>query len=105
MIGDKYILGRTGEPVVCEDIFEWSKQFEATDRVIDSTAKDDVRVSTVFLGLDHSCGQGRPVLFETMIFGGKHDQWQDRYCTRAEAVEGHKKACILAFGKEDSDGK
>lgn len=45
----------------------------------------DIYVSTVFLGLDHSFGsfgECKPVLFETMIFGGEHDQYQ----------EGHKRA-------------
>ena len=31
-------------------------------------------------------------IFETMIFGGEHDQWQDRYATWDQAVEGHKAA-------------
>lgn len=31
---------------------------------------DDVRVSTVFLGLDHCWNGGKPILWETMIFGG-----------------------------------
>jgi hypothetical protein len=49
------------------------------------------RVSTVFLGLDHSHDMtGPPVLYETMVFGtGEHDQWCERYCTRAEAADGH----------------
>lgn len=31
-----------------------------------------------------------------MIFGGQHDQYQERYSTWAEAEEGHKKAIKLA---------
>jgi hypothetical protein len=34
-------------------------------------------------------------VFETMIFGGPFDQYQDRYCTWAEAVAGHKRAVDL----------
>ena len=50
----------------------------------------DVRVSTVFLGLDHSLTlDGPPVLWETMVFGGDNDQYQQRYTSRAEAIEGH----------------
>jgi len=30
------------------------------------------------------------VLFETMVFGGKLDQEQERYCTYDEAEAGHK---------------
>jgi hypothetical protein len=47
------------------------------------------KVSTVFLVLDHDLlGIGPPVLYETMIFGGKKEpQW--RYCTREAALAGH----------------
>ena len=51
-----------------------------------------VRVSTVFLGLDHNLDGGKPILFETMIFGGRHDGYQERYSTWEEAEKGHKKA-------------
>jgi len=57
---------------------------------------DGVSVSTVFLGLDHSWGDGPPMLFETMIFGGEHDEDQWRYSTWGEAVAGHKVACKIA---------
>lgn len=49
-------------------------------------------VSTVFLGLDHGF-TGRPLLFETMIFGkGDEDGYQIRCSTWDEAVEMHKEA-------------
>lgn len=56
------------------------------------------QVSTVFLGIDHNhWGEGLPLLFETMIFGGKHDQEQFRCSTWDEAVDMHEAACELAF--------
>lgn len=55
-----------------------------------------VDISTVFLGFDHGFGQGLPILFETMIFGGPYDQWQRRYCTWDEAEAGHRHAVALA---------
>jgi hypothetical protein len=55
----------------------------------------DVRVSTVFLGMDHSFGEGPPLIFETMIFGGEHDEFQDRCSTYAEAEEMHARACRM----------
>jgi hypothetical protein len=33
-------------------------------------------VSTVFLGTNHSFGFEPPLLFETMIFGGRFDDYQ-----------------------------
>lgn len=56
-------------------------------------------VSTVFLSMDHSLGgligDGSPVLFETMVFGGEHDEYQERYHTYDEAEEGHKRICEM----------
>ena len=53
-------------------------------------------VSTVFLGLDHNHYGGRPILFESMVFGGKHDLNQYRYHTIEEAIEGHEQMCMFA---------
>lgn len=70
----------------------WGRWMETADadRIV---AKDDVgevHVSTVFLGADHNFrGQGPPVLFETMVFGGPFDLEQERYCSWAEAEQGH----------------
>lgn len=55
----------------------------------------NIRVSTVFLGVDHDFGgKGPPILYETMVFGGtdetERDQW--RYSTRSEAEAGHAQA-------------
>ena len=57
---------------------------------------DKAVISTVFLGLDHNpTGRGQPVLFETMIFGGWHDEFQVRYRTYDEAEAGHKRAVAM----------
>jgi hypothetical protein len=56
-------------------------------------------VSTVFLGIDHNFGNGPPLLFETMVFGGEYDGYCKRYSTWEEAEGGHKTACALAFGQ------
>lgn len=58
-----------------------------------------VRISTVFLNLDHAFLDGTtPVLFETMIFGGELDQEQFRYTTIDEARAGHA-AAVAAVKK------
>lgn len=79
-------------PVPCFDITQWA--LSKSNRIVSKDQFGDVNVSTVFLGLDHSFG-GTPVLFETMIFGGEHDQYQERYCTWDEAEKGHQIACEL----------
>src|SRR5215467_9051102 len=57
---------------------------------IGHTRIGQVTVSTVWLGLDHRFGEGPPIIFETMVFGGPDDQRQERYCTEAEALLGHE---------------
>jgi hypothetical protein len=52
-----------------------------------------VRVSTIFLGLDHRwSGSGPPILFETMIFGGPLDRSMWRYASWDDAQAGHNAA-------------
>ncbi len=46
-------------------------------------------LSTVFLGLDHAFGEGGPVLFEYMCFGGPDDEDQGRFKTIQEAQMNH----------------
>ena len=48
-----------------------------------------VEVSTVSLEFDHQYGDGPPLLFETMVFGGPMDGSQWRYATLEEAEKGH----------------
>jgi hypothetical protein len=64
---------------------EWSNRWQLRDAVGDAV------VSTVFIALDHAFGDGPPVLFETLIFGGPLADEGERYCTKAEAEAGHAK--------------
>lgn len=85
-------------PVPC-NFLEWGEWLEnPNNRIVSVTKIGDVKISTVFLGLDHQfyiTGEERPALFETMIFKGEHDDFQERYSTWDEAEEGHKKAVEL----------
>jgi hypothetical protein len=88
--------GMDGQPIT---LMEFVRMYETDDaRRIGYDIRDGVTVSTVLLGLDHNWGDGPPLIFETMIFGGEHDEFQERYSTREEAEEGHRRACELAFG-------
>lgn len=93
----KYILVDK-KPVKELDLISWAKWFESANRHVAKDKIKSVRISTVFLGLDHCYTNGQPILFETMVFGGKHDQWQDRYSTWEEAEIGHKKAVQMVKG-------
>lgn len=90
------------EPVKCT-LLEWGKWLETDERIVEGTdLEGDVRVSTVFLGIDHNFhGTGRPLLFETMIFGGEHDQYQIRCATYDEAKKMHTRALWLVRGAEE----
>jgi hypothetical protein len=98
-MGRHYILDESNTPVAV-DLMAWVSFIDRDRNRVALDERGDVTVSTVFLGLDHSFrpGDGPPVLWETMIFGGKHDQYQERYTSHVEAVEGHARAVAMAFG-------
>lgn len=87
-MSEKYILeGKTA--VRCDDLMSWANWFEKSERSVAITKIGATKISTVFLGLDHSFGRGQPLLFETMVFGGPMDQHLERYSTWEEAESGH----------------
>lgn len=96
-----YVLDENDNPVRETDHKVINREFKSERRIIKiDNVSEFVRVSTVFLMLDHNyIPGGPPVLFETMIFGGDHDGYQDRYTTKAEALIGHEKAVKLAKGE------
>lgn len=101
---DHYILvGQTPVPVAADartpegfaGLLEWARWFETADRhVMRTRILDDLcEVSTVFLGLDHGFGEGRPLLFETMAFWwpARYDSHQQRCSTWLEAEAQHQR--------------
>lgn len=75
MIGEqKYILDEYHNIVPVIDWRTWATWYEKAERHVGLTEVGDATVSTVFLSLDHNLGYSdRPVLFETMVFGGTLD--------------------------------
>jgi hypothetical protein len=99
---DRYILDENNNPVAEPDLMKWAQWLENSERVLQhDKLPNDVLVSTVFLGINHNWGGGAPLLWETMIFGGAHDQYQDRYSSINEALAGHNNAVKLASGKSN----
>jgi hypothetical protein len=83
-----------GNPI---DMHTWADMFEHADRQVARTEiNESTSVSTVYLGLDHQYGDGPPLIYETMIFGGEHDEWCWRYPNRDAALAGHDQAVALA---------
>ena len=90
-----YILDDNGNPVPENDFVTWSDKFDISNRIIARDEVNDVLISTVFSGVDHSYVSGSdPVLFETIIFGGEYDGYQARYTTRENALKGHAEAVM-----------
>jgi hypothetical protein len=91
---------------VAVDMMTWARAFQRRhDKTVAgkpdpwsvaNTEIGNIRISTVFLGLDHNFRGGEPILFETMIFGGPLNDEQWRYRTYAEAERGHQDAVTKA---------
>lgn len=86
-----YILDENHNAVPVEDALEWARWFETANesRRVGRDTVGRADISTVFLGLNQNFGRGVPLLYETMVFGGPDDGWQDRYSTWDEAIAGH----------------
>ena len=60
----------------------------------------DVVVSTIFGGIDRSYGRASaPMVFETIVFGGEHDGWEEWSASWAEAELVHAEACAIVRGE------
>ena len=94
----RYILDSDKNPVICLDNFQWNKWMSENDRTIIKTEREDLLISTIFLGSDHGC-EGNVLVFETMVFDVNVDSGADKYCDRygtyQEAVDGHIRTCKM----------
>lgn len=83
----------------CENVIDWALWYGRAsvsgERHIALDEIAGIRVSTIFLGIDHGFSffneEAKPVLFETMVFAGDwSEEEMRRYCTYEEAEAGHK---------------
>ena len=80
---------KQGKPMSTEEQREKMND-RAYARVADDMLPNGYRVSTVWLcGIEHGFCEGKPVLFETMVFA-PDALVCERYCTEEEALAGHK---------------
>lgn len=82
-----------------DDISEWGKWFgqtykDGTHWIANSKLRG-MTISTIFLGIDHGFSLGPPILFETMIFGGYYNDYQERCCTYDQAMAQHVRVVQL----------
>jgi hypothetical protein len=105
-MADCYILD-ADKHAVRTTIEEWAKWFEDIEhRRVAEEYIGPYRVSTVFLGLDHSFGGPRPLMFETKTFDEQGEELDcDRCTTWEEAIDMHKRAVEHAKnrGKRGND--
>lgn len=83
-------------------VMTWAMTFGSkAHRVIKQEWIGGQFISTVFLGLDHSYSdEGPPLVFETMIFHGPHNQeYQERASSYAEALVMHAEAVALLLSE------
>lgn len=87
-----YLLDENKNPYVVS-FDEFQKRWADDMKRVAIDYIDNIKISTVFLGWDHSfMEESTPILFETMIFGGEYDEFQRRYTTYNEALQGHTEA-------------
>lgn len=87
-------------PVECTGLHEWGEAFQTQNRRVAYSKFGRIEVITSFIGMDHGYNFGadpayRPVLFETMVFGGPQNEYMERYCTWDEAAAGHLEVVAL----------
>jgi hypothetical protein len=87
-----YTLDENNKPVKSTSVIEAAEWLDKNPekKAVKQDYIDDIFISTVFLGLDHAWNSEIPVLWETMIFGGEHDPYQERYTSYEDALEGHQ---------------
>lgn len=93
LLNSHYILDKQGNPILAT-LGEWGVWFENFDRrrIAKTEIEKDgenITVSTVFLGIDHSFGGTVPLVFESLIQGGELDDLMVRYHFYGEALQNH----------------
>src|SRR5215475_12780845 len=97
---DRYILDEHGEPKPEPDLMKWARWFETAERHVgNTTLPGGIRISTIFLDLDHSFSfteDAKPMLWETIVFKPDRESMSmQRYRSRAAAIAGHIEAVAI----------
>lgn len=108
----QYVLDEDGKAVPAKGLLSWANWMEdkRRDCILARDVIGSASVRTDFLGLDQRVMfmmslEGfdpifyRPTLWETMVFGGPHHLYQERYTSREDALVGHRR--IVQMIQED----
>jgi hypothetical protein len=95
---ENYILDKDGNPQLEPDLEAWIAWMQLDERPLAETQiSAEVCVRTRFMGTDQRRTKvGPPLLWATVIEGGEHHDYEERYASRDEALKGHEKAVALA---------
>jgi hypothetical protein len=88
----RYVLDTDGNPQPEPDLLAWAQWMGTYSHSVVKREQvgPRVRVSTIFLGAPSDISaDGPPLLWESMVFGGKLDGERERYASRADALDGH----------------
>ena len=96
----RYILDEHGNAIEATSLRQWARWFERSgaQRRLRYTTVGKYEISTAFLALDHSFGEGPPLLWETMVFvaDGAEGRFEHdvggltrRYSSKEAAWAGH----------------
>lgn len=89
-----YTLNAAGQPVYEPDKDQWQSWFDANLHAtkIAETEINDAIITTVFIG--HAFESTEPVLWETMVFGGRLDQVRDKCAGNLDQAKAmHEQMC------------
>jgi hypothetical protein len=101
MNNGRYILNDDGDPVEEPDLMKWAFWLETAGDSRHSHFDEvgDVKISTIFMGLDYNWDfSGPPLLFETLVMGGEHHHHMERCSTKEQAKEQHDEAVRIVRG-------
>lgn len=96
------LVGRIPVPCELKEAEMWLD--DVASRRIWYTKLPDCEVSTMFLVIDRNHNAERPpLLFESAISGGPHNDFSQLYSTWKEAAKGHTQAVRIARGEIEED--
>lgn len=91
-----------GQPVPEPDYMNWMMWMSTANINVAADMVGDTRIDTSFLGINHNFGgEGLPILWETMVFGGNIADFTTRYSSLADAQKGHAEIVFLVI---EADG-
>ena len=85
------------------ELMAWGQWRNKADTLVARTLVGEVDIITYFIGIPLTNTSGRPLLFESTVFGGPLNGTQDKYATWDEAEAGHAKLVAKVSGRDPDE--